>query len=109
MKPEPPGWLRAIHLLTPTPPKLPPHACRFHNPDNYCRALGGVLRSRGTSWQRLMRHASQSGLRWHVSALEQRPGVQVAASRRQGGGKLHGVQRGLRGELAEAAARLEGC
>jgi hypothetical protein len=27
---------------------------RFHNPDNYTRALGGVLRSRARSWRPLL-------------------------------------------------------
>lgn len=30
---------------------------RYHNPDNYTRALGGVLRARGAAWRRLVARA----------------------------------------------------
>lgn len=33
---------------------------RYHNPDNYTRALGGVLRARGAAWRRL---ATRAGAR----------------------------------------------
>ncbi len=31
---------------------------RYHNPDNYTRALGGVLRARGAAWRRVTARAS---------------------------------------------------
>ncbi len=33
---------------------------RFHNPDNYTRALGGVLRSRARSWRPLLGDSKNS-------------------------------------------------
>lgn len=35
---------------------------RYHNPDNYTRALGGVLRSRGEKGQNLVKNAKQAGV-----------------------------------------------
>lgn len=65
---------------------------RYHNPDNYTRALGGVLRSRGSAWQRLRRHALAAGMRWHVPTLD-------SAQPDQGSSKLQ-----LRPALCQPAA-----
>lgn len=62
---------REAQLTLPPPPSS--LLCRYHNPDNYTRALGAVLRSRGASWQRLLRHASEAGLRWHAPVMETAP------------------------------------
>ena len=85
-----------------------PSGYRYHNPENYTLALGGVLRSKGASWQRLMRHASQAGLRYHAPALEQAPVLQQLAAGRDKagrGGKLHQMHR--RPSQAEEAQELE--
>lgn len=36
---------------------------RYHNPDNYTRALGGVLRARGAAWRRLAARAGVQSVR----------------------------------------------
>lgn len=86
-------------------------ALQYHNPDNYTRALGGVIRSRGASWQRLVRHASAAGLRWHAPSLDPAPSLQQLASGqglgRGGSGKRAArrmLQRHAEAQLVEAAS-----
>lgn len=43
---------------------------RFHDPDNYSRALGGVLFARGTSLHRLVSNATTSGMRYFAPPLD---------------------------------------
>lgn len=42
---------------------------RYHNPDNYTKALGGVLRHR-QSWRRLATRAGEAGIRWFAPSLD---------------------------------------
>jgi len=89
--------------------------CRYHNPDNYCKALGAVLRARGATWQRLVSHASRTGLRWNAAMLEPAPGAsQMLAIRGRlgtAGGKLSAVRAkpALATEGEQVAAGLETC
>jgi hypothetical protein len=43
---------------------------RFHDPDNYSRALGGVLFARGSSLHRLVSNATTSGMRYFAPPLD---------------------------------------
>jgi hypothetical protein len=71
---------------------------RFHNPDNYTRAVGGALRARGAPWRRLVANAKAAGLGGYRPALGPLP--EAAAAGREGaavavapapraGGKAH--------------------
>ncbi|PSC69354.1 alpha beta-hydrolase isoform B [Micractinium conductrix] len=42
---------------------------RYHNPDNYTRALGGALRARG-AWRRLAARAGETGMRYFAPVLD---------------------------------------
>jgi hypothetical protein len=42
---------------------------RYHNPDNYTRALGGVLRHRH-AWRRLAKNAARVGIRYFAPVLD---------------------------------------
>ena len=42
---------------------------RYHNPDNYTRALGGVLRSRGAPSREIVRRAKENGVRFKPPVL----------------------------------------
>ena len=43
---------------------------RYHNPDHYSRALGGVLRARGAAWRRLAANAGNVGMRHFAPVLD---------------------------------------
>ncbi|KAL4443837.1 hypothetical protein ABPG75_011574 [Micractinium tetrahymenae] len=43
---------------------------RYHNPDNYTRALGGVLRARGAAWRRVAARAGEAGMRYFAPVLD---------------------------------------
>lgn len=61
---------------------------RYHNPDNYTRALGGVLKSRGANWKTLVRNAKRAGVDHFRPVLMPE---QAAKDRAEpsGGGKMH--------------------
>lgn len=42
---------------------------RYHNPDHYTKALGGVLRTRSRPWRNLVERAAAVGIRHHVPAV----------------------------------------
>ena len=75
---------------------------RYHDPAHYTLAVAGVLRARGPAWQRLMRHASSAGLRWHAPSLEPRAVPPPAA------GRLQRAQRKLLEGRVEAVHALDG-
>lgn len=70
-----------VHASSPAPSipvVTPPLLLRYHNPDNYTRALGGVLRSK--PFWRLLQPATMSGApRWYMA--HHGPGVREEGER----------------------------
>lgn len=63
---------------------------RYHNPDNYTRAIGGVLRSRGGAWRNIVNRAKQNGASFRPPALiPTRPEHYGPANKEATGGKMH--------------------
>jgi hypothetical protein len=62
---------------------------RFHNPDNYTRAIGGALRSRGAPWRRLVDNAKKAGVTFNPPALGVPPLADDNAPPGSPGGKAH--------------------
>ncbi|KAK9818157.1 hypothetical protein WJX72_007963 [[Myrmecia] bisecta] len=60
---------------------------RYHNPDNYTRALGGVLRNRTRPWRALLSEqaakAGASAQSWYLPEAEGTAKVTVAGNRRK--------------------------
>lgn len=58
---------------------------RYHNPDNYTRAVGGVLAARGAAFRRLVANAADTcGMRYFAPVLD--PAQQRAAAAAAAGG-----------------------
>jgi Lipase (class 3) len=78
---------------------------RYHNPDNYTRAIGGVLRARGAAYKNVVQRAKDSGMSFKPPSLGRKdhassaaavvgeaPSSPTAAASRNGGsggGKMH--------------------
>lgn len=63
---------------------------RYHNPDNYTRAIGGVLRARGGAWRNIVNRAKQNGVSFKPPALApSRPEHYRPANKEATGGKMH--------------------
>jgi hypothetical protein len=71
---------------------------RYHNPDNYTKAIGGVLRARGVSYKTVVSRAKASGITFrppslgsnnHASAAAEAPSSPSTARGSSAGGKMH--------------------
>lgn len=78
---------------------------RYHNPDNYTKAIGGVLRARGVAYKTVVKRAKESGVKFMPPSLggndcASSPDAAVITSRSgtehhhhgsssSGGGKMH--------------------
>jgi len=71
---------------------------RYHNPDNYTRAIGGVLRSRGAASRALVANATRAGVQFRPSVITSPPvvvaednaeGMVHGSNPNPGGGKMH--------------------
>ena len=68
---------------------------RYHNPDNYTKAIGGVLRSRGGAWRNIVSRAKKNGASFKPPALVRSRPEQTGPSNNGNdvghihGGKMH--------------------
>lgn len=65
---------------------------RYHNPDNYTKALGTALRVRGSAWQRIATRADTAGVKWrspstNVGVKSHLNSKQISDSHQRKGGK----------------------
>ena len=71
---------------------------RYHNPDNYTKAIGGVLRARGDAYKKIVQRAKKSGVTFRPPSLGAKDHSAAVVSEAQpsspvrggsGGGKMH--------------------